>query len=390
MSITTINPFAPAAFEWEQWRAWEESVTDRRLALQTATLRLFNIGAAVNSMTIKVPSEDETVYEGLIGTWADGTDTTALPVSATLAGLVTNYTLLQVEDEQVVVKSVDRTANTIDVYKRGHGGTTGAAHANTVSAKIISHNYVVGSKDIESRVLGDTVYTYYVAKNTIPSVTFTKEDLNIKRQSFGEEGRMDYVMSQISRMDKELLIEMNKSVIYSGGEAATATTPGSVVGILAEAMTRGNIVSSFGAITIEKIEAGLTASRNKGGFANVVLCGAAAFDKINSLANYDLTVSVPDRLQIVLGASVAAISTKVGLLAPVLDTSFPDDKFVVLNTDGLFWAPLTGFELPGADRTLAQESTRNDQQFVVDSITQGATYYLDTNKDMTIFTGVTY
>jgi hypothetical protein len=45
--------------------------------------------------------------------------------------------------------------------------------------------------------------------------------------------------------------------------------------------------------------------------------------------------------------------------------------------------------MPGADRTVAQESTRNDQAFTVDSLTQGATYYFNSNRDMTILTGVT-
>jgi hypothetical protein len=45
-----------------------------------------------------------------------------------------------------------------------------------------------------------------------------------------------------------------------------------VVGIIAEAMTRGNIVTTFGAITsTEKINGALTASRNKGGFADFIM-----------------------------------------------------------------------------------------------------------------------
>jgi hypothetical protein len=135
----------------------------------------------------------------------------------------------------------------------------------------------------------------------------------------------------------------------------------------------------------------LTASRNKWGQANVIVCGALAYDAIQKLADASsITQTVPDRLQIVLWSSVKAISTKVGVLVPILDTSFPDDKVVICNSANLYWAPLTGFEVPGADRTTAQESTRNDQSFTVDSITQGCTYYFYTNRDMTILTGVTY
>jgi hypothetical protein len=121
MGIQTINPYAPSDLETKQFLGWEYALNDKALALKTAVLRLYNIGAAVNSMKVEIETEDQTPTGGLIGTWSNGTTTTALPVSADLAGKITNYTVLKVENELVVVKSVDRVGNTIDVYKRGHG-----------------------------------------------------------------------------------------------------------------------------------------------------------------------------------------------------------------------------------------------------------------------------
>ena len=132
---------------------------------------------------------------------------------------------MKVEDELVVVKSVDRTANTIDIFKRGHGGTTPATHADQSDALITGYNYVVGVKDIESRVIGEDFNSYYVAKNTAPAVSFTKEDLNIRRKAYGEAGQLDYVNAQIDKMDKELLISLNKSLIYHAGEKPAAGNP---------------------------------------------------------------------------------------------------------------------------------------------------------------------
>lgn len=391
MAIASINPFAPSDLEQEQFLGWEQAMTDKELAMKTATLRLFNIWPALNQMEVEVAQEDTVATGGLIGTWSDGTDTTALPVSADLAGKITNYCVLKVENELVVVKSVDRTGNTIDVFARGYGGTTGAAHANTVVAEITGYNYVVGEKDIESRVLSQSFNSYYVAKNTVPAVSFTKEDLVIKRKAFGEAGQMDYVNNQIDRMDRDLLVTLNKSLVFHGGQKATATTPGMVVGLIAEAMTNGNIVTTYGDFdSVQKLNTALTASRNKGGTADVIVCWPANYDALQNLAYAsNISQTVPDRLQLVLGAEVKAIVTKVGTLIPVLDLSFPDDKIVVCNSANLFWAPLSGFEVPGADRTIAQESTRNDQAFTVDSLTQGATYYFNSNRDMTILTGVT-
>lgn len=389
-SIETINPFAPADLETEQFVGWESALSDRELAMKTSLLRLYNLGSAVTSMVAEVEELEATPQTGKIGAWADGTDTTALPIKAGLTGILTNYAVLKIEDELVVVKSVDRTNNTIDVFKRGHWGTTGVAHADNTDAYITGYNYVVWEKNIEKRVLDSNTYQYFVAKNTVPAVGFTKEDLTIKRKNYGEQGQLDWVNAQIDRMDKDLLIQMDRALVYHGGEKASATSPWMVVGIIAEALTRGNVVTSFGTISsVEKINQALTASRNKGWFADFIMVWPDNYDAIQKLASTETQMSVPSRLQLVLGASVAAIETKVGRLIPVLNLNFPADKIVIGNSADLFWAPLAGFEIPGADRTIATESTRNDQAFTVDSLTQWVAYYLNTNKNMTIITGVT-
>ena len=183
---------------------------------------------------------------------------------------------------------------------------------------------------------------------------------------------------------------MDKALVYHSGQKAANGNPGMIVGLISEALTRGNVVTSFGVIdSTEKINSSLTASRNKGGFADFIMVGSDNYDKIQALASSETQVNVPDRLQVVLGASVAAIDTKVGRLIPVLNLNFPADKIVVGNSADLYWAPLAGFETPGADRTIAQESTRNDQAFTVDSLSQGTTYYFNSNKNLTVITGVT-
>ena len=396
MAITKINPFAPVALEQKLFLWWEDVLTDKALALKTATLRLFNISWAVNTMEVEVEQMAELPTGWLIGDWSAGWwDATAivdLPISTDLAGKITNYTVLLVEDELVVVKSVDRTAETIDVYQRGHGWTTGATHADEIEAEITGYNYVVGVKDIESRVLSESTHSYYVAKNTIPAVSFTKEDLILDRKYYGEAGQADYVSSQIDKNEKDLMINMSKSLINHWGQVATNTNPWMVVGIIAEAMTRGNIKTSFGTIsTVVGINDALTASRNKGGSADIILCGSRAYDAIQKLANDSgITQSVPSRLELVLGSSVAAIVTKVGTLVPVMDLNFPDDKMIICNSSDLHWSPLLGFETPWADRTTSQESTRNNQAFTVDSLTQWAAWYENTNINTTIITGITY
>ena len=111
------------------------------LGIDAASYKLFNIGAPLTNLKYETAIKDETVFAGAIGDGAgagwDATATTGLAISAALAGIITNYAVLKVGNELVVVKSVNRTANTVDVFKRGAGETTGAIHADTVVAQVL-------------------------------------------------------------------------------------------------------------------------------------------------------------------------------------------------------------------------------------------------------------
>lgn len=389
-----INAFNPAGLEEKKLLDWEMTLEDKELALKTAVWRLYNIAGAVSTMECELAEQAGRpsgwkIGDGIWGGW-DNSATTNLKVTADLSGKLTKYTALKVEDEIVVVSNVN-TDNTINVYARWFGSTSPAAHADQTDALIIGYNMIQGVKDIESYITGESTRSYYVAKNTVPAVSYTKENLTEMRKLYGDAGMTNYIDAQINVADRDLLVKMNRSVIYSAGSKPTLTSPWMVVGLIEEAMTRGNIVTTFGAISsVEKINNALTASRNKGWFADVIICGPASYDDIQKLANSEVTVSVPARLQLVLGASVASIQTKVGSLIPVLDLEFPDDKIIVCNSADLFWSAFAGFELPWANRTLVQESTRNDQAFIVDSISQGTTWYTNTNRNCTIITGITH
>lgn len=394
--VQDITVFEPADKVEEALVSWEKTLEDAELAQYTATWRLFNIASPVRAMELYIESQNDFVEKWLIGDgvgwgWTD-TDT-VVAVSSELADAVTNYAMLKVEDEIVIVKSVDRDANELTLYKRGYGNTDAAAHDDETEAKIIGYNYVHGVKDIESMVVDSSSRNYYVAKTTVPAVTFTTEDLTVLRKDYDEKGMEDYIDAQVEAQEKKLLKTMNKSVLFSSGEVATKTTPGSLVGLIEEAQLRGNRETTFGAIdSLEKIDNALDASAKKGGSANVILCGHKAYRAIQALAKDEPLVqqSISNRMDLVLGNSVRALETQVGTLVPIKDLNMPDDKVIILNSNDLYYAPFAGFEIPGADRTQAQESTRNDQKVTIDSIAQGGTFYENSNRNMTILEGVTY
>lgn len=395
MSIEAINPFEPADKVTKNFKWWIQVLSNPELELKTATMRLFNIGAPVTSMEVTTEKMNEVDESWAIGDgawtgWADWTTKVDLPVSQALADVITNYTVLEVEDELVVVESVDRTAKTIDVYDRGFGSTTGASHVDTTLAYITWYNYVVWVKDIEPRKFNSDTYNYYVAKNTIPAVEFTKEDITTKRKHYWEEGFPEYVNAQIDIMEKDLLVQMNRSLIKHSWQVATNTTPWMVVGLLEEATSRWIVVTNFGTLsTVKMLNDALTTCRNRGWIVDVAVMSPNNYDLFQELTDSNTKKEVPTLLRQILGNSVDSIVTKAGTIIAVMDINFPDDKIVLGNTEDWYWAPFKWFDLPWADRELAQKSSRNDQAFTVDSLTQGCTYYFNSYRNLTILTGVT-
>ncbi len=95
----------------------------------------------MDNFEFEIYDRSVTAISGVVGDGAgngwNSSDTTNLKVPAAGVNVLTAGHVLLVESEQVVVKSVNRSANTIDVVARGHGSTSGASHADTVAFKVI-------------------------------------------------------------------------------------------------------------------------------------------------------------------------------------------------------------------------------------------------------------
>ena len=91
------------------------------------TLDLHNQGENLNTTTYKTYTKPTRARTGVVGTggW-NATATTGLAVTAQTALDLDIGKVLKVGSELVIVKAIDTAANTIDVYARGAGGTTGA------------------------------------------------------------------------------------------------------------------------------------------------------------------------------------------------------------------------------------------------------------------------
>jgi hypothetical protein len=125
-------------------------------------------------------SRNGVVGDGAATGWTDAATTDLPMTAAALAGLTIGCTL-KVESEVVVVKDIDRSANTIDVFARGMGGTTAAAHADEATFTVIGYS---GTDSMLKNVTGvsETSFKYRNYIQTIFEVLDWEKGAELERQ----------------------------------------------------------------------------------------------------------------------------------------------------------------------------------------------------------------
>ena len=195
----------------------------------------------VDNFKFEIYDRSRTALTGTIGngggTGWDDTTVSALPLPASSIGIITVGDVLDVVSEQVVVKAVNRTANTIDVWKRGHGGSTAATHSDTTAFKIIGKAiHDVDLKNVESFAEQTGKYENYpqVFVETI-DMTFT-DDIQA-RKVFQE--RPQLIAEALDRMFRRL----SSTTILGRKEVGTKSpqVPATTAGLLHQLSDGGGV-----------------------------------------------------------------------------------------------------------------------------------------------------
>lgn len=290
----------------------------------TITWDLFSEDATADS--IEVTWYDATRYElqGEVGAagW-NISDTAGLEVDSDLSDIVQIGDVLRVEDEVVVVSSVNRTADTVDVHERGHGSTAAATHAATTSI------YIIGSAHVESTVDQDGLLEENEERKNYMQlieepVIVSKTGANQKYKDIAD--KLDEIRE---RALSRALRKLNRSVLLGELRARTSTKPSSMGGIeywLRE--TTGAISDDYSStFTEDKFKATLRSIAERGGSPDTVIMSTAMKATFNDLNN---TYTQTERSERVAGQIVSFYEADdVGMLRLVADPRLPDDLGVM-------------------------------------------------------------
>lgn len=269
-----------------------------------------------------------TLEAGGTGTdWDTNSDITALPVAASEIVKITVGDVLSLPSgEIVVVKSLDRTNNTIDLYERGAGETSGAAQGEAeFTALVVGNANIEGTVDVEALAEETDVYTNY-CQLVEEKIELTKEDLDQLRKT----GRtIDDLQDEAMRRVKQ---DLARTAIYGVASAPSKTKPGMTRGLLNWLnLSDGLKVNVSGAFTATVLDTAIDAIRAEGGKPTAIVMSVANKRVFNGFTAADnLTQQVTDRQT---GRIVDTyLADGVGAIPVIVDIDMPDDQIAVIDS----------------------------------------------------------
>lgn len=221
--------------------------------------------APIQDVEFEIFNRSKTAKAGTVGDGVGGGWTAIavvdLPIDSDSADGLTVGHVLQVEDELVVVKSVDRSANTIDVWSRGAGGTTGAIHADTTAFDVIGYAGKDSDlKNVESVSEATAKYTNY-CQTVFETLDWEFQAGNLKRKGLNPAQIKAVLMQEAMVRVATNLSKM--SILGKKQEGAKNADPYMTAGLIAQLLdtaSGGRPVLSYavsGTLTEAKLRAGL-------------------------------------------------------------------------------------------------------------------------------------
>lgn len=301
-------------------RVWD-LFTQRATPFQTDEYEILTRGYTAPEVTL-----------GTVGSstdWDSVSDTTALPITSGTIDRITIGDILLVDSEIVVVSAVDRTGNTIDVYERGAGDTSGATHSSAATAKIIGNANIEGTADVTAMAEQTAKLTNY-CQIVEEVVDLSKEDTDQARKvGMTEDVLKAEAMERVMR-------KLARTAIYGTARAGTASIPAMTRGLLSHLNDVSGAIKTAvgGSFTETSLKNILDDVRTAGGTVNAIVLSVANKRVANGFTGADqIQVDRGERM----GGHVldGYIADGFGAIPFIVDIDMPDDKVAVVNTRNL-------------------------------------------------------
>lgn len=304
----------------------------------------------------------------------DASATTGLSVAAALANVLTVGHILKVENEYVVVKSVDRTANTIAVFARGAAGTTAATHVVSTATTVIGHaGNDTDLKNVES--FSETTNKYENYAQTV----FELVDTTFGEQLYGRKG-LDGNPLALLRAEamNRVAAYLAPSAILGMKSAPAKSLPGTTAGLLQQLSDTAGVSS--------------TRAVNRADFASAAFTEAnwmASLEKAFSKGNPDTILLAPsrkkqfnafnagiiktDRTDKGAGYEITTYEFQGKALSFLVDEDMPADRIAVVTLGQCQKGWMEGdtlryVEEPGASSREKRESLQGTFGIIVDGV----------------------
>lgn len=255
--------------------------------------------------------------------WDSASDTTALAI--TDVSNISVGDILLVGSEIVVVSAVNSTTS-VDVYERGAGDTSGAAHGTSGTGKIIGNAHIEGTVDARAMAEGTGLLTNY-CQIVEEVVDLSKEDSDQARKV-----GMTADVLKAEAMER-VMRDLARTAIYGVARVGTASIPAMTRGLLSHlydvsGALKTNVAGAFTETTLKDAADDVRAA---GGSINAIVLSVANKRIANGFSGAD---SVTDTRDSRTGGKIidGYLLDGFGVVPFVVDIDMPDDRVALVNT----------------------------------------------------------
>lgn len=255
--------------------------------------------------------------------WDTNSDITALPVSSAHIDRITIGDVLKVENEIVVVKAVDRSGNTIDVYERGAGESVAVAHGElAITAKVVGNAHEEGKTNAEAMAEGTNKFTNYCQ--------LVEEVIDLSKADT-DQARKVGLTADILRTEAvdRVMRDLARTAIEGVSRTPASGQPGMTRGLLRWADLSGGLKTAVGGAFAETpLKTIIQDVRLAGGTVNFIALSPANKVIFNGFSSAD-SIIVDNASRVTGRVLDGYLADGFGIIPVVVDLDMPNDKVVV-------------------------------------------------------------